>query len=273
MPSRWERITRVAPKTPTDRKYLAFIAARYRGELRLPHPDALTVPAELRLRQWTQYIGWTTVGFTILIAAVGLSAHLSPVVAVSAVVLACAIAAMAFVWISTDRVIQQFRILRHDCQLAESRLKANPVDAEDAKTLNEMINCDEGTLTYCAAKIASEIEQDPGWESSIIGFVPIDLWDELTEIAASARQIDEDRKTTEALERGRLRDDPEVRAAISEDKQHRKMAIALLAARVHAFADYRDQVHRHGMAALRERNAVNRVVRLVADEQARDRLL
>jgi len=28
-----------------------------------------------------------------------------------------------------------------------------------------MINDDEGTLAYCAAKIASEIEQDPRWGS------------------------------------------------------------------------------------------------------------
>ena len=32
MPSRWERLTNVSPKTLQDRKYLAFVAARYRGD-------------------------------------------------------------------------------------------------------------------------------------------------------------------------------------------------------------------------------------------------
>jgi len=41
MPSRWERLTNVAPKTAPDRKYLAFVAARYRGDKRLPHQMTL----------------------------------------------------------------------------------------------------------------------------------------------------------------------------------------------------------------------------------------
>ena len=36
MPSRWERLTGVSPKIPEDRTFLSFVAARYRGETRLP---------------------------------------------------------------------------------------------------------------------------------------------------------------------------------------------------------------------------------------------
>lgn len=136
-----------------------------------------------------------------------------------------------------------------------------------------MINCDEGTLTYCAAKIASEIEQDPAWDSPHLDIIAIELWDELADIGASARQIAKDREATERLERGRLRGDPEVRAMIDADKQLRNEALTLLAARVHAFADYRDRLHRHGMAASRETSALSRAMRLASDEQAIDRLL
>ena len=48
MPSRWERLTNVAPKTAPDRKYLAFVAARYRGDKRVPHPGDLEPPAGSR---------------------------------------------------------------------------------------------------------------------------------------------------------------------------------------------------------------------------------
>jgi hypothetical protein len=272
MPSRWERITGVAPKTAPDRRYLAFVAARYRGDDRLPHPDALALPSEFHRRQVTQLRGWIAVVIAVLIAALGENAHLPVVTALACVVLVCALMSMIVVWHSTDSAIRHFETLRNRCELAESRLHSDPIHAQDAKTVNAMINCDEGTLTYCAAKIASEIEQDPAWETNNVGFVAIDLWDELTEVAASARQIAQDRERTEAFERGRLRDDPEVRAAIVEDNQHRRESIALLAARVHAFADYRDQVHRHGMTALREHHSLNRMVRLVADERAVDRL-
>lgn len=44
MPSRWERLTGVFPKTPPDRKYLAFVAARSRRDKQLPHPYALAIP-------------------------------------------------------------------------------------------------------------------------------------------------------------------------------------------------------------------------------------
>ena len=64
-----------------------------------------------------------------------------------------------------------------------------------------MIRRDEGTLAYCAAKIASEIEQDSNWRSSRLEVMPIDLRDELADIGKSARQIAEDRGATTALEK------------------------------------------------------------------------
>ena len=51
MPSWWERLTGVAPKIPEDRMFLAFVAARYSGEPRLPHPDALVAPDAVRRSQ------------------------------------------------------------------------------------------------------------------------------------------------------------------------------------------------------------------------------
>lgn len=38
MPSWWERLTGVSPKYVEDKVYLSFVAARYRGEERLPIP-------------------------------------------------------------------------------------------------------------------------------------------------------------------------------------------------------------------------------------------
>lgn len=273
MPSRWERITSVSPKTALDRKYLAFVAARYRGDERLPHPDELAVPAEVAARRWTRLAGWTGVAIGAVTGAVGVNTHLAVLVVIAGVFLACALATMTLAWQLTEPAIRRYQELRTRCERAEKLLRSNPIDPKDAEIINQMIVCDEGTMTYCAAKIASEIEHDPVWKSSNIGFVPIDIWQELIEISASARQITDDRRTTESLERGRLRDDPEVSAAIDDDKQHRREAITLLAARVHAFADYRDRVHRHGMVDRRERSVVSRTIRQLSDEQARDRLL
>jgi uncharacterized membrane protein YphA (DoxX/SURF4 family) len=268
MPSRWERITGVAPKTAADAKYLAFVAARYKGEKRLPHPDALAVPDELGRRQRADFTSWWTSAAAIALMIIGFATDLVIVVAAGIVVVANIVVSR-----STAPAISEFHARKSRCELAESRLRANPLDPQDSATINKMINCDEGTLIYCAAKIASEIEQDPAWKSPHLDIIAIDLWDELADIGESARQIAKDREATERLERGRLRDDLEVRAMIDADKQLRNEALTLLAARVHAFADYRDRVHRHGMAALRESGALSRAIRLASDEQAIDRLL
>ncbi len=212
--------------------------------------------------------GWTAVAA----ALIGLTTNSILVVTVASVILVFALVAIMSISVLTGPATNHFKALRSRCASAESRLHSCPMDSEDTKTVHEMITCDEGTLAYCAAKIASEIEQEPAWDVDAVGFVAIDLWDELAEVGASARQIAQDRKVTQALESGRLRDDPEVRAVIEEDKQLRKDAIALLAARVHAFADYRDRVHCHGMATLRDRNTLGRMVRLASDEQAIIRL-
>lgn len=59
---------------------------------------------------------------------------------------------------------------------------------------------------------------------------------------------------------------------IDADNQLRCDALGLLAARVHALADYRDRVLRLGLPATRERDAANRALRLAADELAIERL-
>jgi hypothetical protein len=272
MPSRWERIVGVSPKTVSDRKYLAFVAARYRGDERLPRPDALVVPDEVRIQYWTQRAGWLVVALAAVITIDGVNRHLSAMVTVGIVLLIAAFAVMLAAYRWAVPTIMAFNDIQSRSKLAQAALRANPMHRKDTDTIDEMITCDEGTLIYCAAKIASEIEQDPAWGKDAAGFVAIDLWEELAEISASARQIAEDRRATAALERGRLRDDLEMRAVINEDKQQRREAHALLAARVHAFADYRDRIHRIGVETRRERTALNRAVRQVVDGQARERL-
>jgi hypothetical protein len=272
MPSWWERMTGVAPKTATDSKYLAFLAARYRGEQRLPRPGALVAPDELRRQQWATFGGrWTCAG-AITLVIIGLAAQQLVLAVTGGVVLCGAVVVMVRVSVATAPAINEFNVLKSRCEAAHSRLPANPMDPTYRSTLNEMIDCDEGTLAYCAAKIASEIEQDPAWKSERLEVIVIDLWDEVAEIGRSARQIAKDREVTERLERGRLRDGPEVQEMIDADKQLRSEAVALLAARVYAFTDYRDRVHRLGMAAVRESNTMSRAMRLAADEQAIDRL-
>ncbi|MBY0287300.1 MAG: hypothetical protein K2X52_09130 [Mycobacteriaceae bacterium] len=66
----------------------------------------------------------------------------------------------------------------------------------------------------------------------------IDLWDELTDVGESARQIAEDRRATESVQRSRLRDHADMKLTIAEDKKLRKEALTLLSARVYSFADY-----------------------------------
>ena len=268
MPSRWERLTGVAPKIAEDRKFLAFVAARYRGEKRLPHPDALAAPEELAHKQRTDFLcAWTSV-LAVVFGIVGLAAGLPVLAGLAAVVLVMAVVAVVVVSLSTESAVSEYYALRSRCQAAHDRLNGESLDPEYRSTLNTMINCDEGTLAYCAAKIASEIQRAAGWKSSRLDVATINLWDELAEIGASARQIAEDREMTEELERGRLRNDPEVRDTIEADKRLRREAMGLLAARVSALADYRDRVHRRGAIAVRDGRAINRAVRLAADEVA-----
>ena len=268
MPSWWERLTGVAPKIVEDRKFLAFVAARYSGEKRLPHPGTLVAPDELRRKRHASLVGGWTCMAAVTLTIIGLAASQFVLVFVGAVALIGAVAFMVSVARATAPAITQFNALKSRCEAAHARLNADSLDPEYRSTLNDMINCDEGTLAYCAAKIASEIERDPAWKSARLEVIPIDLWDEVDEIGQSARHIAEDRKATERLEQGRLRDDPEVRETIDADRQTRGEAIAFLAARVYAFADYRDRVHRLGMAAVRDSRMISRAMRFAADEQA-----
>ncbi len=253
MPSRWERLTNVAPKTALDRRYLAFMAARYRGDKRLPRPHEIDPPDELQIRRTAQLIGLASGATGAVLIASGGATHVPALVIVGLVLLVLALVAVMVVFASTQPAVSEFDALRSRCERAESRLHADPLHSADTSTLNKMITCDEGTLAFCAAKIASEIERDPNWTSSRLDIMPIDLWNELAEVGESARQIAEDREATVGLERSRLRDEPDVRATIDEDNQLRKEAIALLATRVHTLADYRGPPIEHDRATRQHR--------------------
>lgn len=273
MPSRWERLTNVAPKTAPDRMYLAFIAARYRGDELLTHPDDLMPPDDFHVRERTLMVGWPSAALGVGLTLTGVATHLPVLTIVGIVVLVCAVVVVMGMVVVTQPAISDFRAQKALCEAAEARLFAAPMDSENTATLNEMITHDEGTLAYCAAKIASEIEQDPNWGSPQIDLTMIDLWDELTEVGDSARQIAEDRRATDSLQKSRLRNHADMKLTIAEDKRLRKEALSLLSARVYSFADYRDQVQRLSITARRDKNALTRAIRRVSDEQARHRLV
>lgn len=268
MPSRWERLTGVSPKIAEDKLFLAFVASRYLGEKRLPHPDTLTVPEELRQKQTAALLGgWACVG-SIILAVTGLAIGQLVLFGIAALGLIAAVVAVVVVSVATTPAILQFTALKAECEETHARLRANSLDPDYQAALNAMINCDEGTLAYCAAKIASEIRRQVAVESARMEVVAIDLWDELDAIATSAREITEDREQTERLQRSRLRDRPEVRETIESDQQLRATAIGLLASRVYAFADYRDRLHILGTNAWRDSRITRRALRLTSDELA-----
>ncbi|BBZ18627.1 hypothetical protein [Mycolicibacterium gadium] len=60
-----------------------------------------------------------------------------------------------------------------------------------------------------------------------IDLTMIDLWDELTDVGESARQIADDRRATESLQKSRLRDHEDMKRTIAEDKKLRKEARSL----------------------------------------------
>lgn len=273
MPSRWERLTNVAPKNAPDRMYLAFVAARYRGDDLLTHPDDLVPPDEFYVRDRTLMVGWPLIAVGVGLTLTGVVTHLALLAIVGIVLLVCAVVTVLVVGVVTQPAISDFRAQKALCEAAEARLYADPMDSENTATLNEMITHDEGTLAYCAAKIASEIEQDPSWGSPQIDLTMIDLWDELTDVGESARQIADDRRATESLQKSRLRDHEDMKRTIAEDQKLRKEALTLLAARVYSFADYRDHVQRLSITARRDENALSRAVRRVSDEQATNRLV
>jgi hypothetical protein len=170
--------------------------------------------------------------------------------------------------ISAEPAIAEFRAWKSQCEAAHARVSEDALDPEYASTLNAMICHDEGTLAYCAAKIASEIEREPAWKAACLELIAVDLWDELDEIGSSARQIADDREATEALILSRLHREPDVQELIKADNRERSEALALLTARVYAFADYRDRVHRLGMSALRDNRTISRAMKQAANELA-----
>lgn len=272
MPSRWERLTCVSPKITEDKQFLAFAAARYRGEPRLPHPSTLAAPAELARQEFTSLIcRWTRWAATGL-ALIGALTQQAVLVVIGLVAFSAAVAVNSWISATTAPAIKKFTTLKSRCEKAHRRVHGDSLDPEYRSTLDQMITCDEGTLAYCGAKIASEIKRDPAWGSPRLGVAAINLWDEVADIAHSARLIAEDRETRERMEHGRLRDDPEIRDLIEAENRSRTEALALLAARVYTFADYRDRVHRAGIVALRDGRTASRALRQAADELAVTRL-
>lgn len=268
MPSRWERLTGVSPKIAEDKLFLSFVAARYLGEQRLPHPDKVPVPEEFHQKRKVEGVaGWACAGAVVL-AMIALAASQPVLFGLAAVALIAAVGTVVVVSASTAPAISEFQALRARCAEADARLRNESLDPEYRSALNSMINCDEGTLAYCAAKIASEIQRQDAARSARLELVAIDLWDELDAIATSAREITEDREETERLARSRLRDKPEVRETLESDQQLRAAAIGLLAARVDAFADYRDHLHLLGTNAWRDNRIARRALRLTSDELA-----
>lgn len=266
MPSRWERLTGVSPKIAEDTLFLAFVAARYLGEQRLPHPAELPVPEELGKKQKVEALGGWVCAAAVVLGVIGLAASQPVLFGLAAVALIGAVVALVLVSTSTAPAIREFTALKGRCAQADARLRSDSLDPEYRSALNAMINCDEGTLAYCAAKIASEVRRS--LRSAQVELVAIDLWDELDEIATSAREITEDREETERLAQSRLRDRPEVRETLESDRLLRAEAISLLAARVYAFADYRDRVHLLGSSAWRDNRITRRAQRLTSDELA-----
>ena len=272
MPSRWERLTGVSPKIAEDKPFLAFVAARYIGEERLPHPDTLMAPDEVRQRQAAGVFGRWACVTTAALAVIGLTAGQVLLLGIAASGLVVAMAAVILISVATAPAVLEFSTMKARCEKAQARLHSDSLDSEYRSVLNTMIDCDEGTLAYCAAKIASEIQRQVASHTASLEVVAVDLWDELESIGASAREIAEDREQTEILARSRLRDTREVQDTIASDKRLQEAAILLLAARVNAFADYRDRLHLLGSTAWRDGRIARRAMRLSSDELAADRL-
>lgn len=270
MPSRWERLTGVRPRTPGDRKFLAFAAARYRGDERLRHPDALLPPTEIAAWERVSLLSRIAGAAAVALVLIGVAGGL---VAVAAAGIAIAVGATLWAgltWHAKGPAIKRFHDERSRCASAQKRLHADPLDEENTRTVDQMILCDEGTLAYCAAKIASEIDKDPAWSDARAGGVFIDVWDEVAEVGESAREIHEDRESMREPEAGRLRDDPDVLEAIAAYRQQVADGIAALAERVHTFADIRDHVHRIGVSQRITSSALNRARRSALEDFARD---
>ena len=182
MPSWWERLTGVSPKTTEDRVFLSYVAARYRGEAQLPHPRELVVPESVQHMQDAGLIGGLASAAAIVIALFGLAAGQPVVFGLAVLVLAVALAGIGVVWVSTAPDIVRFRDIQARSARAHARLCAESLDPEYRATLDTMITCDEGTLAYCAAKIAAEIRRDAVADAMTLDLIVIDLWDELAAI-------------------------------------------------------------------------------------------
>lgn len=194
-------------------------------------------------------------GVEAVLAVIALSAGQHILFGVAALGTIATVVAVMVTLLSTAPAVSDFNALKARCEQAHSRLYADALDPEYRTALNAMIACPEGTLAYCAAGIAAEIRCHAAARPATVALPAIDPWDELEAIGTSAREITEEREDTEH-EIGDIR--------------LREGAIALLAARVSAFADYRDRLHLFGTAIWRDNRIVRRAVTPTSDELAAD---
>lgn len=215
---------------------------------------------------------WACVGGAVL-AVIGLAASQPLIFGVAALGLIGTVVTIMMISVSTSPAILEFNALKSECERAHARLHGDSLDPEYRSTLDTMIACDEGTLAYCAAKIASEIQRQVASQSSKLEVIAIDLWDELDAIVTPAHA----RSPKTAREPTNLSAAGSAISARSEKRSTRtagygSAAIALLAARVYAFADYRDRLHLLGTAAWRDARITSRAMRLTSDELAANEL-
>lgn len=83
------------PKTTFDRMYLAFVAARYRGDKRLSRPDALEIPGSVSVHYGTHLTGWTVTAVSIVMMWVGATPRVIALTLTGAAVMMHALVAIA----------------------------------------------------------------------------------------------------------------------------------------------------------------------------------
>jgi hypothetical protein len=268
MPSWWGRRVGIRGKDADERHYLAFVAARFRGDPQVPEVDASVARAAhayacgIVVRQ----IG----GFLVLVALVVLVvADAAAAGCVFAIALPIAIVGNILA-IGNAGAAKRHSREREQAEAARVRLHPEVLHPDDAATVRTLQSSDEGKLAYGTALIAAEIARDPDWREHET--LPVDLHIEVGDVAARARRLIEDREVPREYEQRRLHRASDVQALLAEERRAHEQAVGALAARVAAFADYRDKILHERLTATSESAARRRAVDSAHDEQARRRM-
>ncbi|HEY5857160.1 MAG TPA: hypothetical protein VIW24_24785 [Aldersonia sp.] len=270
MPSWWERRAGIRGRDAADRHYLAFLAARFRDDPQVAKVDEAlrdAVHAHARgvvIRQIGGFL--IAVALVVLVVADAAAAGVVFVIALPALVLGNILA------IGNSAAVRRHDEARERAEAARARLYPDVLHADDAETVRALQASDEGKLAYCAAMIAAEIARDPAWRERETPTLPVDLHLEITVVAERARQLIDDREAVCEHEQGRLRAAPDVRALAAAERRAHDRAVGSLAARVSAFADYRDRILLHRIAQTYDSAALRRAAETACDEQARTRM-